>query len=72
MAPSKKSKQFYLDVAEAIDADVDPKNIKYKDHLSQEEVLAITPMTFLEEAAAVFLFTFGVPGAAYSVSNLSN
>jgi hypothetical protein len=68
MPPSKKTaQQLYLNVAEAIDADCDPKNIKYKSQLSKDEILAITPMTFLEEAAAVFLFTFGVPGAAYSV-----
>ena len=67
MPPSKKSKQLYLDVGKAIDAECDPKNIKYEDHLSKEEVLAQTPMAFLEEGVAVFLFVFGVPGAAYSV-----
>lgn len=67
MSSPKKGKLRYLDVAAAMDIDSDPKNIKYSDHLSQEEILSITPMTFLEEAAAVILFVFGVPGAAYSV-----
>lgn len=72
MAPSKKSKQLYLDVGKVIDAECDPKNIKYKDQLSNEEILTVTPMTFVEEAVAVFLFVFGVPGAAYSVSSTRN
>lgn len=70
MAPTMKNKdtQLYLDVAEVMSSsECDPKSIKYKQSLSREEVLAITPMTLMEEAAAVFLFTFGVPGAAYSV-----
>jgi hypothetical protein len=70
MAPTMKNKdtQLYLDVAEVMSSsECDPKSIKYMQSLSREEVLAITPMTLMEEAAAVFLFTFGVPGAAYSV-----
>ncbi len=59
----------YLNVAEVMDDDsVDDPKRRYLAKLSSKEILAITPMSFLEEATAVFLFTFGVPGAAYSVS----
>lgn len=71
MAPSDSNEndkpQRYLDVGAAMDVECDPKNIKYKASLSQEEILHVAPMNFLEETAAVLLFVFGVPGAAYSV-----
>ena len=67
MVKTKDKKQFYLNVAETINTDCDRDSIKYKDQLSNEEILSITPMTFIEEIVAILLFVFGVPGAAYSV-----
>lgn len=34
---------------------------------SQEDVLKIAPMTFIEELTAILLFLFGVPGAVFSI-----
>ncbi len=61
-------KQYYLDVSRTIESECDPKNVKYQDSMSTPEILTVTPMSYLEEATAVFLFVFGVPGAVYSVS----